>query len=86
MKTFSLVISSPDGEIFREDVTKISLRGTLGDLAIMAGHIPFVTAVKPGDISIEKESGDTVIASVEGGILSVSADKVNLLAGVFNWK
>ena len=38
MKQFTLVISSPDGEIFRGDVYGISLRGAGGDLAVLAGH------------------------------------------------
>ena len=47
MKTFKLTISSPEGDVFSDDITKISLRGTEGDFAIMAGHVPFVTTIKP---------------------------------------
>ena len=52
MKEFRLVISSPDGTIFDRDITNISLRGANGDLAVMAGHIPFITSVKPGECKI----------------------------------
>ena len=45
MKTFPLTISSPDGDLFRGDVEMLIVRGTEGDLAVMAGHVPFVTAV-----------------------------------------
>ena len=45
MKTFPLIISSPDGDLFQGDAEILILRGTEGDLAILAGHIPFVTAV-----------------------------------------
>ncbi|MBR2480962.1 MAG: hypothetical protein IKB56_06650 [Clostridia bacterium] len=47
MRTYLLKISSPEGDIFSENVVMLSVRGTEGDLAIMAGHIPFVTYVKP---------------------------------------
>ena len=40
MKTFKLKISSPDGDVFNGDAVKLCLRGTEGELAIMAGHIP----------------------------------------------
>ena len=46
MNTFGLTISSPDGNIFQGEAVKLSVRGIEGDLAVMAGHIPFITAVK----------------------------------------
>ncbi len=52
MSTFPLLISSPDGDLFRGDAEMLILRGTEGDLAIMAGHIPFVTAVVSGNCVI----------------------------------
>ena len=84
MKTFPLVVSSPDGDLFHGDVIKLSLRGSEGDLAVMAGHIPFVTAVKPGKIVIELLEEDK-IAHSDGGILSVSDTTVTLLSGSFTW-
>ena len=86
MNTFKLLISSPEGEIFKDDVYSISLRGELGDLAIMAGHIPFITSVVPGECKIEFDDGEERLATTEGGILTVGQDKVTLLAGSFKWK
>ena len=48
MKTFPLKISSPEGDLFNGEAVMFSARGTEGELAVMAGHIPFVTSVKPG--------------------------------------
>lgn len=83
MNTFVLVVSSPDGDIFRGDVYSVSLRGAEGDLAVMAGHIPFVTTVKPCDVKIELDSGEEKIGKTEGGILTVGTDMVTLLSGSF---
>lgn len=85
MKTFNLTISSPDGDIFKGDVTMISTRGTEGDFAVMAGHIPFVTAIKPGECKVEFEDGTEKIGQTEGGLLTVSDEGVTLLAGSFKW-
>ena len=52
MNTFHLIISSPDGNLFDGNVIKIAMRGTEGDFAIMAGHIPFITSVKSGDCHV----------------------------------
>jgi len=86
MKSFPLIISTPDGEIFNGSAVNISLRGVEGDLAIMAGHIPFVTAIKPGKCTVELDDGSTKSASCDGGILTVSSDTVRVLAGSFNWE
>ena len=85
MKTFPLIISSPDGDLFRDAAVKISLRGVEGDLAVLAGHIPFITAVKPCDCAIELENGETRVGHTDGGILTVSQESVTLLSGTFSW-
>ncbi len=83
MKTFPLVISSPDGDVFREQVIKISLRGTEGDLAVLAGHVPFVTTVKPGTVEITKADESVLSGTVDGGILTVSSEGTTLISGTF---
>ena len=45
MNTFRLIVSSPDGNLFDGDAVMLTLRGVEGDLAIMAGHVPFLTSV-----------------------------------------
>ena len=86
MKAFPLKISSPQGDLFCGDVVKISVRGTEGELAIMAGHIPFVTSVKACECKIELDNGKQRLGQTDGGILTVSSDKVVLLSGSFTRK
>ncbi|MGM9646961.1 MAG: FoF1 ATP synthase subunit delta/epsilon [Eubacteriales bacterium] len=86
MKTFLLKISSPEGDLFCGDAVKLTVRGVEGDLAVLAGHIPFVTSVKPCDCKVELEDGYERIGTTDGGLLTVSSDKVVLLSGSFTWK
>ena len=86
MKAYKLVISSPEGDLFRDEAVMISVRGVEGDLAVMAGHIPFITAVKECDCVIELENGDIKTGHTDGGILNVAHDTVTLLSGSFEWK
>ncbi len=83
MNTFLLTVSSPSGDLFRENVLSISLRGTEGDLAVMAGHTPFVTIIKPCEYKIELEDGILKTGQTDGGILTVTKDKVTFLSGKF---
>ena len=85
MRTFPLKISSPEGDVFSGDVACISLRGELGDLAVMAGHIPFVSPIKPCDCKITFEDGTERVGHTDGGILTVSAEKAVILSGSFLW-
>ena len=86
MNQFRLIVSSPDGTVFDEQAVMLTLRGIAGDLAIMAGHIPFVTTVVPCDCKIELEDETERIAHLDGGLLTVSAEAVTLLSGSFRWK
>ena len=86
MKTYQLRISSPEGDLFSGEAVKLSVRGTEGELAVMAGHIPFVTYVKPCDIRIELADGNVRVGHIPSGVLTVGKDKTILLAGGVEWK
>ena len=86
MITFKLIISSPDGDKFKGEAERITLRGSEGDLAVLAGHIPFITAVKPCDVKITLDDGSEKIGRTDGGLLTVSNSVTTLLSGTFDWK
>ena len=46
MKNYHLIISTPDGNVFDGEAAMLTVRGSEGELAVLAGHIPFITAVK----------------------------------------
>ena len=83
MKTFRLSITSPEGNLFLGDVYQISVRGVEGELAIMAGHIPFATALAKGECRIYLEDGSVRRADVAGGLLTVNREETSLLSSSF---
>ena len=85
MKTFRFVISTPDGNLYEGDIVKVSLRGTEGELAVMANHTPFVTSVKPCACRIELEDGTTKTLNLERGLLHVTMNNVTLASGGAKW-
>jgi len=85
MKSFLLKLASPEGDLFSGEVTMLRVRGTEGELAVMAGHIPFVTSVKPCECKIELEDGTERVGRTDGGILTVSDEKTVFLSGSFEW-
>ena len=85
MKAFPLIISSPDGDLFRGDAEMLILRGTEGDLAVMAGHVPFVTAVVKGNCAVITAEGERKEGVIEEGLLTVDAEKTTVLTSALNW-
>lgn len=86
MKSFKLQIAAPDGLRFDGDCEQISVRGIGGDLAVLADHIPFVTALAPGECRIYTEDGKKIRhAHCRGGMLMVSKNVVRLLSSDFEW-
>ena len=86
MKSFRFIVSSPNGDIYEDDIVSVSMRGIEGDLAIMANHTPFVTSVVPCVCHIQTPDGTRKDLEVERGILSVSSDAVILMSGGAKWK
>ena len=83
MKTYSLTVSTPDGDAFRGEVICLSLRGAAGDLAVLAGHVPFVTSAIPCTAVITLPSEEEIAARIEGGLLTVGKEGTVLLTGSF---
>lgn len=80
MNEFKLRISTPDGDVYNGEAVFLSLRGSEGDLGILAGHIPFITIVKPGRCRVEAPNESASFSGrINGGILSVSKECVTLL-------
>lgn len=86
MNTFLLSISSPDGQVFSGEVTGIVVRGVAGDLMVLAGHIPFITNVKPGThCAIHLTDGSVKEGTTEGGLLTVGKGEVTYLTAGIKW-
>ena len=85
MKTFHLTISSPDGNIFDGEIYKLDVRGVEGELAVMAGHVPFVTAIKSAPCAVWLDDETKKEAFCDGGLLTVGSNEAVLIAGTFKF-
>ncbi|MBQ4354650.1 MAG: F0F1 ATP synthase subunit epsilon [Clostridia bacterium] len=85
MKTFKLQIAAPDGLRYDGEAVQLSVRGIGGELAILAGHIPFVTALRSGECRVYLEDGGIRRANCSGGMLMVSKECVRVLSSDFKW-
>lgn len=79
MKTFLLRVVSAEQEIFSGEVTGVQVTGLEGELGVLAGHTPLLTAIKPGIVKISAADKEEVIY-VSGGFLEVQPTMVIVLA------
>ena len=79
MSSFLLKISTPEGLRFDGEAERVVVRGALGDLAILAGHIPMMTTVKAGVCRVGLPDGSTLTGKTRGGLLTVGKDRVIVL-------
>jgi F-type H+-transporting ATPase subunit epsilon len=76
---FELV--TPDRLIMSEDVYMVVVPGTEGDSGILAGHAPYMTTLKNGEIAVYRSAGgQPERISVTGGFAEVSDKGLTVLA------
>ena len=74
-----LSIVTPEKQLVSDEVDQVNVPGTEGDLGILYDHAPFLTNLRSGQLSYEKD-GETVALVVSGGYLEVTDNRVTVLA------
>ncbi len=76
--TFDLV--SPERLVLSEDAEMVTIPGSEGDMGVMAGHMPLITTLRPGTITVSGGPGGEERFFVSGGFAEVTDKKLTLLA------
>jgi F-type H+-transporting ATPase subunit epsilon len=69
-----------DRTVWSGRASMVLARTTEGDVGILAHHAPVLSVLVPGVVDIHAEGEDHVVAAVDGGFLSVAANRVSILA------
>lgn len=76
---FELV--TPDRLVMSDDVYMVVVPGTEGESGIMAGHAPYMTTLKNGDVAVYRNQGaQPEKIAVTGGFAEVSEKGLTVLA------
>ena len=78
--TFDLTVVSAEDKIFSGQVKSIQVTGIEGELGILAGHTPLLTAIKPGIVKLILADDKEEVIYVSGGFLEVQPNIVTVLA------
>ena len=76
--TFKLEIVTPDAKAYSEDVDMVTLPCVEGELGIFPGHVPLLTELVPGEITVRKDGRDYFIAVGEG-FVEITGNRVAVM-------
>lgn len=78
--TLHLNVVDTHHEIFHGEITEVTVSGIMGGLTILAGHAPFISLLKPGEIHYSTADGVVESLFVSGGIIEVQPKLATVLA------
>jgi len=78
--TYRFKILSPKKQVLDADVVSIVAPGELGYFGVLAGHAPFISMMKEGDVEVRFAGGEEKRFRITGGIFRVEKNAAVLLA------
>ena len=86
MALIHLTIVSPQGKFYEADAQRVMVRTTGGDVAILPRHIDYSAALaEQGQARVTEADGTVRRGEVQGGLLHVSKDDVQVITNRFQW-
>ena len=76
--TLKLEIVTPEAVVYSENVDMVTLPGVEGEMGIYPMHIPLMTQVAAGEITVRKGAQDYFLA-VGDGFVEITGDRVAIL-------
>lgn len=77
--TLHAQVLTPEGEIFDGDVEQLSTRTKVGEIGILANHVPLLARLEPTELRLHMEGGDTQTWAQAEGWLQVFANRAMVL-------
>ena len=84
MTPFRLKIITPYGVFFDEDTSNVIVRTLEGDMAVLSGRSPYVSALGVGKIRIMVD-GKFKYASTSGGVIKADSTQTVIICNTCEW-
>jgi F-type H+-transporting ATPase subunit epsilon len=79
MATFPFELVSPTRLVFSGEAEQVDVPGAEGDFGVLPGHAPFISALRPGVLTI-RNGADLKRYFVRGGFAEVNPEGLTVLA------
>ncbi|MGC7403308.1 F0F1 ATP synthase subunit epsilon [Pandoraea pneumonica] len=80
MALLKVDVVSTERAIFSGEAKFVAVPGKMGELGVLPGHAPLLTAVRPGTVRIETEDGADTYLYIAGGFVEIQPGRVTILA------
>ncbi|MGJ6979372.1 F0F1 ATP synthase subunit epsilon [Aestuariimicrobium soli] len=77
---YEVEVVAADRRVWQGRAVNVIVRTTEGDIGILPGHEPLLAALVPSAAEIVTAEGGREIIAVDGGFVSVTPERVSLLA------
>jgi F-type H+-transporting ATPase subunit epsilon len=71
---------SADSKVWSGEASMVVTRTVDGELGVLTGHAPVLAVLAPGEVRITSVDGTAVVATLDGGFLSVEHDRVTVVS------
>ena len=68
---FKLEVLTPEGEVFNDEVVEVVTRTSVGDIGILAHHVPVLAMLDPAPLRVFKSEGEEIVYAQGEGFLQV---------------
>lgn len=79
MNKLNFQIITPDKVVYKDEIDQLSVPTINGEITILPNHIPLITPLQPGEITIKKDNKLRHMA-VMRGFVEVSDNNIRLIA------
>ena len=79
MAKFHFSLVAPERELFAGPVDQVDAPGEDGDFGVLAGHAPYMTTLRPGEVVV-RDGASRRIFTLQGGFADVTPESFTLLA------
>jgi F-type H+-transporting ATPase subunit epsilon len=79
--TLHAEVLTPEGKVFEGDVQQLSTRTAVGEIGILANHVPVLARLRPTALRLKKSDSETETYAQAEGWLQVFANQAIVLVG-----
>jgi F-type H+-transporting ATPase subunit epsilon len=79
--TFNAKVLTPEGELFDGDVVQLSTRTAVGEIGILANHVPLMARLRPAELRLHISKGEVERYAQAEGWLEVFGNHALVLVG-----
>jgi F-type H+-transporting ATPase subunit epsilon len=74
-------VMTPEGEVFTGEVQQLSTRTAVGEIGILANHVPVLARLRPTELRLHMPDGEIQRWAQAEGWLQVFANRATVLVG-----